>query len=249
MSTTKTHAGSIPASNHPFMTWWANYLLQINGFIAGPVAPDGFPYLEARAVSRWNAQVVPAGTALQTEWIPVSTKGTHTSAQTKQFETDKKKFLKNTLRPWNKSFVLYNPAFTVQHRATMGVLPVASSLRTASPLSTEQLFISWKSLGSCVYEFHCKTLIDAHRAACPEGKIVQYGYIMVNREVAPAVQAPAPLSVFDCPLQGISTHALFTHDFGAQNAGKIMYIFFRWFDAQHQEKSGPWGALVTISLA
>jgi hypothetical protein len=231
------------------MSWLANYQTQINAFITGGLAPDGYPYLYPRATNRWTTVVVPGITALQAEWLPVSTKGTHTSAQTKQFTTAKKNFLKNVLRPWNKEFVLYNSAFTVQNRATIGVLPVASTLRTAAGATTEQLFASFKSLGSCMYEIHCKTAVDASRASCPEGKIVQFAYNIVGRVAAGAVQPAPALSAADCSLQGVSTHALFTYDFEPANAGKIMYIFFRWFDLHHPEKSGPWGALITINLA
>ena len=145
--------------------------------------------------------------------------------------------------------MLYNSAFTVLHRATIGVLPVVSTLRTAAGLTVEQLFASWKSLGSCVYEWHCKNAEDAHRAACPDGKIVQFSYDIVARVAAGAVQPAAPLSAGNCPMQGISTHALFTKDFGAENGGKIMYIFFRWYDIHHEEKSGPWSVCITINLA
>ena len=247
MATNKV--GIFPSSNHPFMTWLANYLLQINGFITGGNAPDGEPYFYARGKNRWNNIVVPAANALQTLWTPVSTHGTHTSAQTVAFSEAKKLFIKNTLRPFNKEFVLYNSAFDVHNRAVIGVLPVLNAQRTAAPVTTEQLFASWKSLGSCVYEWHCKTLIDASHASCPKGKIVQMNYSIIDRAAAGQTQPAPPASVGDCPLQTVSSHALFNFDFGGQNGGKILYVFFRWFDLHHPEKSGPWSALITINLA
>ncbi len=240
---------TIPSGNHPFMTWLANFLLQINGFMTGGNAPDGEPYFYNRARLRWNNIIVPAITALQAQWTPVSTHGTHTGAQITAFNNAKKLFLKNLLRPFNKEFVLYNSAFTVTNRGNIGILPVVSTLRTAAGMTVEQLFASWKSLGACVYEFHCKTVIDAHRAACPDGKIVQFGYLIANRVAVGAVQPAPPTNILECPMQGVSSHALFTYDFGAANAGKIAYVFFRWFDLHHPEKSGPWSALVTINLA
>ena len=240
MSTTTLHPSTIPTGNHPFMAWLGNYQTQIHGFITGGLAPDGYPYFYPRGIDRWNTKVTPAITVLQGDWLPVSTKGAHTSAQTKQFTTDKKNFLKNTLRPWNHEFVLYNSAFTVQNRAIIGILPVVSTLRTAAGASDEQLFASFKPIGSCVYEISCKTSHDAKHASCPDGKIVQMAYRVDNRAGAGQAQAAVPLSSADCSLQDVSTHALFTHDFGAANAGKILYVFFRWFDIHHHEKSGPW---------
>lgn len=239
----------IPTGNHSFMAWLANYSTQIHGFITGGPAPDGFPYFFARAVSLWDNIVAPAITVLQGDWLPVSTKGGHTPAQAKQFTTDKKSFLKNTFRPWNKEFVLYNSSFTVQNRATIGILPVASSGRKAAGLTEDQLFTSFKPLGSCVYELSSKTSHDAKHASCPDGKIVQMSYRIDNRAGAGQTQAAVPASTADCSLQDVSTHALFHKDFGAQNAGKILYIFFRWFDIHHPEKSGPWSILYIINLA
>jgi hypothetical protein len=241
---------SIPESNnHIFMPWLANYETQINTLINGGNAPDGQPYFYPRATTRWTGTVVPAITALQNEWTPVSVKGTHTSGQTKQFDTSKKLFLKNTFRPFNKEFVLYHSQLTVQNRAAIGILPVAKLTRTAPPLIVDQCFASFKSLGSCMYEIRCRSAEDASRASCPEGKIVQFAYNIVARVAVGAVQPAPSLSAADCPLQGVSSHAKFTYDFEAPNAGKIMYVFFRWFDLHHPEKSGPWGALMTINLA
>jgi hypothetical protein len=249
MSTSTNHPSTIPPANHAFMPWLGNYQTTIHGFIIGGLAPDGYPYFYPRAIDRFTNKVTPAITNLQTEWLPVSTKGGHTGAQAKQFTTDKKAFLKNILRPFNKEFVLYNSAFTVQNRAIIGILPVVSALRTAAGVSDEQVFASFRPLGSCVYEISCKTSHDAKHASCPDGKIVQMTFRIDNRAGAGQAQAAVPLSVLDCSLQDVSTHALFTHDFGAQNAGKILYVFFRWYDIHHHEKSGPWSILYTINLA
>jgi hypothetical protein len=240
---------SIPTNHHPFMTWLGNYLIQINGFISIGNAPDGYPYLHPRGVARWNAVVQPAIINLQGEWTPVSTKGNHTPTQGKQFTSDKELLLKTIFRPWNKSYVLYNDAFTVENRATIGILPVASSTRTASSLTMEMVFASLRPVGSCVYQIGCETVHESGRHSCPDNKIVQMSYSIVNRVAVGQAQPAPPLSPADCPMQGVSTHALFVKDFGLANAGKILYIYFRWFDLQHSEKSGPWSMLYTINLA
>ena len=240
---------SIPTGMHAFMTWLANYLAQINAFIAGPNAPDGYPYFYPRAINRWTTKVVPAITNLQTEFTPVSTKGTHTSAQTKQFDADRKTFLSTLLRPFNAEFVTKNSAFNVNNRATIGILPVASTARTAAGTTVEQFFATFKSLGSCVYEIHGKLTADATKGGTPDGKITQMSYSIVARVAAGAVQPAPPAGPSECTTQDVNTHALFTKDFEIENAGKILYIYFRWFDLHNQEKSGPWSILYTINLA
>jgi hypothetical protein len=239
---------SIPTSNHPFMTWLANFLTQINTFITTGNAPDGFPYFSLRALNSWANKVVPAITDLQTKWTPVSTKGNHTTTQTTAFTNAKKLFLKNILRPWNKENVLYNSAFTVTNHSTLGTLPV-STARTIGGQTLEQIIVSLTPKGSCTYLIGCKTSHDASKHSSPDGMIPQFSFDIVARVATGTAQPAPPVGPEDCPFQGVDTHALFPYDFGLANAGKIMYIFFRWFDVVHPEKSGPWCNCITINLA
>ncbi len=107
--------------------------------MTGGNAPDGEPYFYNRARLRWNNIVVPALTALQGQWAPVSVKGIHTSVQTKAFENAKELFLKNIFRPFNKEFVLYNSAFTVTNRGNIGIIPVVDTTRTAATVLTDRV--------------------------------------------------------------------------------------------------------------
>lgn len=239
---------SIPTSNHPFMTWLANFLAQINAFIATGNAPDGFPYFSLRALNSWANKVAPGIADLQTKWTPVSVKGTHTSVQTTAFNNAKKLFLKNILRPWNKENVLYNSAFTITNHGTLGTLPV-STARTIGGQTLEQIIVSLTPKGSCTYLIGCKTSHDASKHSSPDGCIPQFSYDIVDRVATGTAQPAPPVGPEDCPFQGVDTHALFPYDFGLANAGKIMYIFFRWFDVVHPEKSGPWCSCITINLA
>jgi len=244
----KKTKSSIPTSNHPFMTWLANFLAQINAFIATGNAPDGFPYFSLRALNSWANKVAPAITALQAEWTPVSTKGNHTATQTTAFTNAKKLFLKNTLRPWNKENVLYNTAFTITNHGTMGTLPIATA-RVAAGTVLEQIIVSLTPKGSCTYLIGCKTSHDASKHSSPDGMIPQFSFDIVDRVAVGQVQPAPPADESDCPYQGVDTHALFPYDFKLANAGKIMYIFFRWFDVVHPEKSGPWCSCITVNLA
>ncbi|MHB8258858.1 MAG: hypothetical protein ACYDCN_14255 [Bacteroidia bacterium] len=240
---------SIPTGMHAFMIWLANYLTKITGFITGPNAPDGFPYFSARGSNRFTTVVTPAITDLQALYTPVSLHGNHTPTQTKAFTDAKKLFLKNTLRPWNKENVLYNTVFTVTHRGEIGVLPVESNTRTAAGQTLEQIIVSMTPKGSCLYEIGCKTAKDATKHSSPDGKIPQFSYYIVDRVGVGQVQPAPPKGPEDCPSQGVDTRALFPYDFGVRNIGKIMYIFFRWYDIHHPEKSGPWTTVKIVDLA
>ncbi len=79
--------------------------------------------------------------------------------------------------------------------------------------------------------------------------IGQMSYSIANRVAVGTAQPAPPAGPSECTSQDVTTHALFTKDFEIENAGKILYIYFHWFDLHHQEKSGPWSILYTINLA
>lgn len=256
MAATKTNKSTIPTGNHPFMDWLGNFQTQITSLI-GVNAPDGEPYFYPRTVSRWNNFVNPGINALVTDWNKVKVKNNRNTGDVKQFNDERKKFTKTLFRPFNKEFVLFHSQLSVAQRSVIGVLPVHDETRTAASQTVNQLFASWKMLGSCVIEFHCRTAEDASKASTPEGKVVQMAYLIAPPLPADARQpspvpiggAVAPQSPGDCPRQDISTRALFRKDFGAANIGGKLFIFFRWFDIHHNEKSGPWSQLYTIAMA
>lgn len=257
MGTKANNKSTIPTGNHPFMDWLANFQIQILALI-GVNAPDGEPYFYTRAVNRWNSAVQPGIVSLTALWQSVMNTTTRTTGQTQQFNEDKKIFLKTLLRPFNKEFVLYHSALTVQQKSQIGVLAVHDTQRTAASQTVEQLFAKWKLLGGCVAEFHCSTVSDSKIASTPEGKVVQMAFMFAPNPSASTVApfaAPAastvPATPQDCPRQDISTKALFRKDFSSFNingTGGTLYIFFRWFDIHHAEKSGPWSQRYTIVM-
>ncbi|HEX7412932.1 MAG TPA: hypothetical protein VF411_02720 [Bacteroidia bacterium] len=139
MSSNIQHEETIPTQNYLLMPWLANYETEITGFMTGGLAPDGEPYFYNRAHLRWNNVVVPALTALQGKWNPTWGKKVPSSPQGKAFTNAKEAFLKNTFRPFNKEFVLYNSALTVENRTTIGVIPAVSKTKSAATVLGDRL--------------------------------------------------------------------------------------------------------------
>ncbi|WP_320053135.1 hypothetical protein [uncultured Acetobacteroides sp.] len=56
-----------------------------------------------------------------------------------------------------------------------------------------------------------------------------------------SVATEAPTSAEDKKLEvGLSTKAFFVLPLGAENAGKQLFIYFRWYNTKHPEIAGPW---------
>lgn len=139
MSNTNQTEKTIPTQNYLLMPWLANYKTEINGFMTGGNAPDGEPYFYNRAHLRWNNVVVPALNLLQGKWNPTWGKKVPNSPQGKAFTSAKKHFLTETLRPFNKEFVLYNSALTVENRTTIGVIPEVSKTKSGATILGDRL--------------------------------------------------------------------------------------------------------------
>ncbi|MBI3501207.1 MAG: hypothetical protein HY063_05375 [Bacteroidetes bacterium] len=256
MAATKKSKSTIPTKDAPFMDWLGNYQTQVQSLI-GNNAPDGEPWFYPRMVNRWNGVIVPKITALTADWNKVKVKNNRNTSDVKQFNDDKKKFLKETFRPFNKAYVLYHTELTVAQRTSIGILPVADATKTAASQTVQQCFATYKNLGSCVEEFHCTLEEHSTKGGTPQDKVVQMAFMFIANPLAAPSATPnpqpstPPATPRDCPRQDISTKALFRKDFSEFNmngTGGTLYIFFRWFDIHHNEKSGPWSIRYAIVM-
>ena len=63
------------------------------------------------------------------------------------------------------------------------------------------------------------------------------------------VDEQAPTSVKDEGLaSSVSTKAIFTLSLGAENSGKVAYLYFRWYNTKYPNLAGPWSSLHTALI-
>lgn len=86
----------------------------------------------------------------------------------------------------------------------------------------------------------CYSSTSARAAIFGDADSVQYLY---------SVDTPVPESASTPGLiQGLSTRATFDLALGAQNGGKRLYLFLRWYNTKHPELAGPWSDLQSTFL-
>jgi hypothetical protein len=86
----------------------------------------------------------------------------------------------------------------------------------------------------------CYSSTSARPAIFGDADSVQYLYV---------VGTTPPESVNDPNLTlGLSTRAIFDLALGAENGGKRIYIFLRWYNTKHPELAGPWSDMQTSFL-
>ena len=120
-----------------------------------------------------------------------------------------------------------------------GALQRSARTTTAKPI-TEAVSAILETVGGGMIAVKCYNTESARPSIFSDSDCVQFAYIVGNTP---------PASVLASGLtQGLSSKASFTISTGADNGGKNLYIFFRWYNSRHPELAGPWCAMITIWL-
>jgi hypothetical protein len=108
---------------------------------------------------------------------------------------------------------------------------------TAIKESVEPILIPF---GGGTVTVKCYSSTSARPSIFGDADSVQYLY---------CVDTPAPESI-NTPglIQGLSTRANFDLPLGAQNGGKRVYLFLRWYNTKHPELAGPWSDMQSTFL-
>jgi len=99
-----------------------------------------------------------------------------------------------------------------------------------------------KMLGGTYFECKCRSISDSKRASLALGVDgVQIAYVIGDKDTkAPDADALDKRKIF--------SKAVFTDVLGTANAGKILYIYFRWTYLKHPGLAGPWSDLYIIAI-
>lgn len=109
-------------------------------------------------------------------------------------------------------------------------------------------------LGGGDFKFKCRTAADSSRASLAAGAdSVQLGYMVQEKSSGPTPPAPADDNMPNPNQTGMTkdifTKATFTFHAEAENVGKTMIVFARWFNTKHPELAGPWSAVRAVVIA
>jgi len=118
-----------------------------------------------------------------------------------------------------------------------GVLETPTHSVSKSPI-TDSVMVNFEPLGGGEIILKCRTQHGGSKPSiAPGADCVQYAY---------QVGGTAPESADATGLiRDLSTKSAFLLHSGLNNAGKTLYIFFRWNNTRHPDLAGPWGSLQT----
>jgi hypothetical protein len=90
----------------------------------------------------------------------------------------------------------------------------------------------------------CRASEDSKRASiAEEADSLQFSYIIVAPDVAPEID-PDDESM----TKELSFEAIFDHDFGAENQGKWLIIYFRWYLSRYPQFAGDWSLMLRVMI-
>lgn len=136
-----------------------------------------------------------------------------------------------------------SPNATIVDMETFNIRSGALRRKARSIISksiTEAVSAVVEAVGGGMVAVKCYSTESARPSIFSGGDCVQFAY---------TVGGTPPASVLASGLtQGFSSRASFSFSTGADNGGKSLYIFFRWYNTKHPDLAGPWCAMVTIWL-
>ena len=207
--------------------------------------PDtGNPYYKDYAVDAGDAtEWHDRRTEWDTKIFPASSNPTTSTsiakADTKSFMADFRDFATPILNIIEVSKIAGN----AEEHIFNFVLHRKSPTRPTSPIS-EECIASIVSEGRGEYEISCKSTHDASRASkVPGADSILYAHVITNQ-----VLSPLPTPDDGSMIHDIATTSIFHRDFGAENQGKWLVIYFRWYNTKHPNLAGPWSTVQTLAI-
>jgi hypothetical protein len=119
-----------------------------------------------------------------------------------------------------------------------GLLEKTTHSSSVTPI-TELVVPSVQLVGGGVLAIKCRCATGESASIIEDADCVQYRF---------KVGTTAPLSVEEEGLKSdLSSRASFNLNAGAENSGKYLYVYFRWYNTKRPNLAGPWSPLI-ISL-
>jgi len=120
-----------------------------------------------------------------------------------------------------------------------GLLSKSTRSVSTTPIS-EAVTVTFQVLGGGVVAVKCYSTTGQRAAIYDDADCVQFLYIVGSTAPTEANE--------DILKKDLSTKATFNMVLGSGNAGKNLYIYFRWYNTKHPELAGPWSSLQTTMI-
>ena len=186
--------------------------------------------------------------AINTQWAPLFTKYSDKKNTRTSGVRDQLILLRRKLIDLDKSVhfldrIAASPVATPVDLDVFNIKKKALkvSLRTnVNTAITENVSPVLSAVGGGMVAVKCFTPSSKRASILSGADSVQYTY---------SISDPAPTSpLVEGLKQGVSSRASFTLATGAENSGKYIHIYFRWYNIRRPENAGPWCVLQTLLL-
>lgn len=116
-----------------------------------------------------------------------------------------------------------------------GILRTKTHTIRQTPIS-EGISVTITPLGGSQIGVKCRMNSNGRAAMHENADIIEYVY-----SIDKMPESPEDLGL----RHGMSSKASFTLDLDGSHPGKILYIYFRWYDTKHPNLAGPWSVMYT----
>ena len=212
------------------------------------------PYLEAGEpktnAERLGIQITEVATwkGFQTEWIPLYEKYIDvTNSRTRAVKNNLLLIIDKAVN-FDQSVhfldrIAASPFATIDDlgifNINRGLIPKSTRSVSTTPIS-EAVTVTFQVLGGGVVAIKCYSTTGQRAAIYGDADCIQFLYVVGN--------TPPSDTNEDTMKKDLSTKATFNLTFGLGNAGKNLYMYFRWYNTKHPDLAGPWSSLQTTMI-
>jgi hypothetical protein len=108
----------------------------------------------------------------------------------------------------------------------------------------EECIASIRSIKRGNAKISCRSSEDTKRSSIPaSADSIQVSYIIVASDTAPVIDPDDKTMT-----KQLFFESIFSHDFGAENQGKWLVIYFRWFLSRYPQFAGDWSNMQRVVI-
>lgn len=181
--------------------------------------------------------------AFKTDWIALYVKySDETNTRTKAIRDKLVKLMDDIVEYDLKNHILdriaASPNVTIDDLEIFHIKKGALQKTARTTTNTgihENVTVTLQPLGGGLISVKCYSITGQRAAIFEDADCVQYAYLIGD---TPPVSSLDPGLIRD-----LSTKASFTLSLGSDQAKKMLYIYFRWYNTHHPDLAGPWSAM------
>jgi len=235
----------IPRKNADFMDWLEQYEEGMDELMALP----GVDIFSKRAKDKWKDELKPAIDSCKKAWDKAKDKSSRSHAHVIAFSGGRSKLgerqkCETKVRAFNKEFVLFNTALSLEQKADLGLTTPDTEPTTHRTQITAAVYFTATPIGGGDLQIRVRGAEDTKRASILRGS---NAFQVRWKELAAGENPPnnvSALQEFSLPF----TKAISILKIGTQSIGARIVLSCRWVVSANQSLNGPWSNMQIVVL-